>query len=138
MSIHPSRYFEIVERFIYSHENKCSIAVLKNWAIGKGCPNEFVDQVINGVIVDYLMNDIAPKERNTTIILQEFEDTDNYKNPTVAELMSFMTKDRFTDLGIERAEKLISYLIEKSALTVDYDGRLFLTKRLMPRQLVEL
>ena len=138
MSIHPSRYFEIVERFIYSHENKCSIAVLKNLAIGQSCPNEFVDQVLNGAIVDYLISYIAPKERNTTIIQQGIEVTDNCKNPTVAELMSFMTKDRFTDLNIERAEKLISYLIEKSALTVDYDGRLFLAKRLMPRQLVDI
>ena len=136
MSIHPSRYFEIVERFIYLHENKCSIAVLKKLAIDQGCPNEIADQVINGAIIDYLMSYIA--QRNITIIQQEIKVTDNYKNPTVAELMSFMTKDRFMDLSIEHAEKLISYLIEKSALTVDNDGRLFLIKRLIPKQLVEL
>lgn len=138
MSIHPSHYFEIIERFIYLHEEKCPIAVLKKLAIDRGCPNEIADQVINGAIVDYLMNYIAPKDKNITIVQHGLEVTNDHKNPTITELMSFMTKDRFTDLSIERAEKLISYLIEKSVLTVDYDGRLFLIKRLMPRQLVKL
>lgn len=138
MNIHQSHYFKIIERFIYSHEEKCPIAVLKKLAIDRGCPNEIADQVINGAIVDYLINYIAPKERNTTVIQHGIEVTNNDKNPTVSELMLFMTEDRFTDLSIERAEKLLSHLIEKSALTVDYDGRLYLTKRLMPRQLVEL
>lgn len=138
MNIHPSHYFEAVERFIYSQEQKCSIAVLKKLALDQGCPKEFVDQVINGAIVDYVTNNIAPKESNMTIIQHGVEVMNYRKNPTVAELMSFMTNDRFTDLSIERAEKLISYLIEKSALTVDYDGRLFPTKRLITRQLIEL
>ena len=138
MSIHPSRYFEIVERFIYSHENKCSIAVLKKLAIDQGCPNEIADQVINGAIVDYLMSYIAPKDDNTTIVQHRIEVTSDCENLTITELMSFMTKNRFADLSIERAEKLVSYLIEKLVFTVDYDGRLFLVKRLMPRQLIEL
>ncbi len=138
MSIHPSHYFEIIERFIYSYGIKCSITVLKKLAIDQGCPNEIADQVINGAIVDYLMNYIAPKDENITIVQHGIEVTSDCKNPTITELMSFMTKDKFTDLSIERAEKLVSYLIEKSALMVDYDGRLFLINRLIPRKFVEL
>lgn len=134
-----SLYFDSVERFMYATPCNCSIAVLNNIAKNHGCAENLVDQVINGVIIDFIMNIIAPKDKKTKVLdLEGKEILDNRVNPSYQELMDILTKEKFSDLSITRADKLIGYLIQKYALTIESDGTMFKTKTLLPHQFVQL
>ncbi len=134
-----SLYFDSVERFMYATPCNCSIAVLNNIAKNHGCAENLVDQVINGVIIDFIMNIIAPKNVETKVMdAKRNEIPDNRINPTYQELMDIITKEKFSDLSIGRAEKIIGYLVQKTALTIDDNGTLYISKSLLPHQFVQL
>ncbi len=80
-------------------------------------------QVINGVIVDLVVNIIAPQNKRTKVInINGDEYPDNRINPIYCELMDILTKEKFSDLPIDRAEKIVGYLVQKSAMIIDDQG----------------
>lgn len=138
-NMNSSLYFDAVEQIMYMTPRNCSIAILNDIAKNHGCAENLVDQVINGVIIDFIMNLIAPKDKRTKVLdAEENEIPDNRINPTYQELMNILTKEKFYDLSITRADKLIGYLIKKYALTIESDGTMFKTKALLPHQFVQL
>lgn len=130
-------FFDAVIGFIYTTPRNCSIAVLNNIAKNHGCADNMVDQVINGAIADFIMNSIAPYNKNTTL-RNGNKIPDNRVNPTYNELMNILIKEKFSDLSIGRAERIVGYLVEKSALTIDSDGILYNSKSLSQHQLIQL
>lgn len=134
-----SIFFDAVEQFMYMTPCKCSVAVMNNIAKNRGCAEVLVDQVINGVIVDFIMDIIAPKNKRTKVLnVNGNEIPDNRINPTYCELMDILTKEKFSDLPINRAEKIIGYLVQKTALIIDDKGLLYKSKSLLPHQIIQL
>lgn len=138
-NVDPSQYFEPVEGFMSANPYQTSIAVINGLLRGNGCPDELINQVVNGAMADLLMKIIAPQKRS----VQTFDQNgnvipDNRVNPTKEELVEFLIQERFSYLTRDRAEKLLDFLIQKSALTEGADGTLYLTKYMLPRQLIQL
>lgn len=134
-----SLYFDAVERFMYTTSHNCSIAVLNNIAENNGCAENLVDQVINGVVVDFVMNLIASSNKSNKFTDAKENEVSDYRiNPTYKKLMDILTKEKFSDLSIGRAEKIIGYLVQKTVLTIDDNGTLYKSKSLLPHQLVQL
>lgn len=137
--INSSLYFDAVERFMYATPRNCSIAVLNSIAKNHGCAEKLIDQVINGVIVDFIMNIIAPKNKGTKVFDANGNEIQDCRvNPTYNDLMDILTHEKFSDLTVARADKLIGYLIQRSALTIEADGTLYNSKSLLPHQFVQL
>lgn len=132
-------FFDAVEQFMYITPCNCSVAVMNKIAKNRGCADILVDQVINGVIVDFVMNIIAPKNKRTKVLnVNGNEVPDTRINPTYCELMDILTKEKFSDLPINRAEKIIGYLVQKAALIIDDKGFLYKSKSLLPHQTIRL
>lgn len=100
---------------------------------------ELVDQVVNGVMADYIMDIIAPKEKTVTVADPYGREIKDARiNPTPEDLINFLSGYRFSDLSTGHAEKLIGYLVGKSALAVNEEGLLYRSKSLIKRQPVTL
>lgn len=138
-NVHPSHYFDKVEGFINLNPQSCSIMMLNGFAKAAGCPDDLVEQVVNGAIVDYVMRLVSGPDytvtctdiNNRTVPVRVY-------HPTTAELIAYLTETKFSDLSQERAGKIIDFLLSKKALSLDSDGNLYCSMRLIPRQLVVL
>lgn len=122
---HISHYFDTVEGFMRVNTQNSSIAVLNGLLEDSGCPKDSIDALVNGSIVDLLMDNITP-EGNTVQVFDRYgcEKPDVRFNPTKAELIKILTQKRFVDLDKVRAEQLIDCLIKKSYLK-EADGLLY-------------
>lgn len=138
-NVHPSHYFDKVDRFIRLNPQHCSIAMLNRLAKAADCPDDLVEQVVNGAIVDYIMQIVSGPDDTVTCTDQNNRTVPMAANhPTSAELIEHLTKQKFSDLSQERAGKIIDFLLNKPALSFDTDGCLYCSMRLIPRQLVAL
>lgn len=138
-NVHPSHYFDKVEGFINLNPQSCSIMMLNGFAKAAGCPDDLVEQVVNGAIVDYVMRIVSGADDTVTCTDMNGRTvpTTTYY-PTQAELVEHLTALKFSDLSQERARKIVDFLLAKKALSLDSDGSLYCSMRLIPRQLVAL
>ena len=137
--VHPSHYFDSVEGFIRLNSQHCSIAMLNRFAKDADCPDDLVEQVVNGAIVDYIMRIVSgPDDTVTCADMNGHTVPVRIYHPTSAELIAHLTEIKFSDLSQERAGKIIDFLLNKPALSFDTDGCLYCSMRLIPRQLVAL
>ena len=129
----PSLYFENTEMFIQMHLDKAPLAVLMNAIKSNGCPDDNVDEIVNGAIAQELNRKVTPQEQIVTVYQngQKMPPFEPY-NPTYEELIN-ETVSRFEGLDATRAKGIVDYLIGKKALTVYPDGRLYRTMVLLPR-----
>lgn len=134
----PSLYFENTEMFIQMHPDKAPLAVLMNAIKHNGCPDEKVDEIVNGAITQELNRKVTPQEP-TVSVSQDGQDMPPIEpyNPTYEELISD-TASRFEGLEATRAKGIVDYLIGKKALTVYPDGKLYRTMVLLPRMPIVL
>lgn len=138
-NVHPSHYFDKVDRFIRLNRQHCSIAMLNRFAKGADCPDDLVDQVVNGAIVDYIMCLVSGPDNTVTCTDMNGRTVPTSANhPTRAELIEHLTETKFSDLSQERARKIIDLLLNKQALSLYSDGSLYCSMQLIPRQLVAL
>lgn len=98
--VHPSHYFEKVEGFIRLNPHSCSIAMLNRLAKKADCPDDLVEHVVNGAIVDYIMRIVSGPDNTVTCT-----DINNRTvpvrvyHPTTAELIAYLTETKFSDLS---------------------------------------
>ena len=137
--IHPSHFFEPIEGFIHSHTGVIQVAVLNRLATSHGCPEDLVDQVVNGAIADLIQACIAPMNKSVAITdWQGNTMPDNRISPTREELVNTISK-QFEGYSLDRANKLLNYLFEKGALTEDqHTGKTHVQTIMVARQLIEL
>jgi len=137
--IHPSHFFEPIEGFIHANPGAIQLAVLNRLATSHGCPEDLVDQVANGAIADLLQACIAPRVKSVTITDRQGNALpDNRINPTREELAATITR-QFEGYSLERANKLINYLVSKGALVEDLQtGTIYVQTVMVARQLIEL
>lgn len=137
--VHTSRYFETVEGYLFQCPNNCSIGTLNNLVQRAGCPNDLVDQVVNGAIVDYIMCLVSGPDNTVTCTDMNGRTVPTSANhSTRAELIEHLTETKFSDLSTERARKIVDDLLKNHALSEDSDGSLYRSKQLIVRQLVAL
>lgn len=135
---HPSQYFDNVELFLSMHPDNAPLAMLRSAVKSNGCPEELVDDVVNSAIAQEVNRMITPMEHNVTVTLngREMPPLDDY-NPTFCELLDSM-KSRFVDLEIDRIKSIINALINKQAISVLEDGKLYRTKVLLPKMIIKI
>lgn len=136
---HISQYFEPVRGFLGTHpEERVSVAVINRVLKNKGCPDEWIDSVVNGVIAELLVNNIAPMENSVQTFDRDGNEMPDVRiSPTRTELIDILTQKQFCDLETDRAERLIDFLIQKSVLK-ESGGQLYrgvLPPRGLPIQL---
>lgn len=138
-NVHPSHYFDKVEGFIRLNPHSCSIAMLNRLVKEAGCPDDLVEQVVNGAIVDYIMRIVSGADDTVTCTEMNGRTVPvRVYHPTTAELITYLTETKFSDLSQERAGKIIDILLNKKALSLDSDGCLYCSMPLIPRYLVAL
>lgn len=138
-NVHPSHYFDSVEGYLFQCPSNCSIGTLNNLAQTAGCPEDLVNQVVNGAIVDYIMRIVSgPDDAVTCTDMNGRTVSTATCHPTRAELIEHLTKTKFSDLSQERVGKIVDFLLNKNALSLDSEGNLYCSMRLIPRQLVVL
>ena len=128
-----SLYFENVEQFIALHPDHAPLAMLMAAVRSNGCPEDMMDAVINSAIAR-VINLVVTSPENAMTISKVGVKTDTLKeyNPTNEELINNILA-RFDDLGFDRAKGIVDFLLQKQALTVYPDGKLYRTKVLLPR-----
>ena len=137
--VHSSHYFDKVEGFININPLSCSIQMLNGFAKAAGCPDDLVDQVVNGAIVDYIMRIVSGADDTVTCTDMNGRTVPTtIYYPTQIELVEHLTALKFSDLSQERARKIVDFLLVKKALSEDSEGNLYCSMRLIPRQLVAL
>lgn len=129
----PSLYFENTERFMQEHPDKAPLAELENMIKNNGCPDQDVDEIVNGAIVQDLNRKVTPREPSVSVYHNGLRvpSIEPY-NPSYEELISD-TVSRFEGLDANRAKQIVDFLISKRALTVYPDGKLYRTTALLPR-----
>ena len=137
--IHPSHFFEPIEGFIHANPGAIQLAVLNRLATSHGCPDNLVDQVVNGAIADLLQACIAPKDKNVVVVDRQGNTIpDNRISPTREELANTISR-QFEGYSSDRAYKLIDYLVSKGALVEDLQtGTIYVQTVMVARQLIEL
>ena len=129
----PSLYFENVEQYIALHPDHAPLAMLMAAVRSNGCPDDVMDAVINSAIAHEINLVVTPREKTLTNSKDRFDyDAFNEYNPTNEELVNDIVA-RFNNLGFDRAKGIVDFLINKQALTVYPDGKLYRTKVLLPR-----
>lgn len=129
----PSLYFENVEQYIALHPDHAPLAMLMAAVRSNGCPDDVMDAVINSAIAHEINLVVTPREKTLTNSKDRLDyDTFNEYNPTNEELVNDIVA-RFDNLGFDRAKGIVDFLINKQALTVYPDGKLYRTKVLLPR-----
>lgn len=129
---HPSQYFDNVEMFIKAHPDHAPLAMLMAAVRSNGCPEEQIDSVVNGAIAQELNLTITPKEQTVTVSKDgNVFDTWKEYNPTYEELINDAV-NRFNDLPVERAKAIVNALLNKQAITVYPDGKIYRTMVLLP------
>ncbi len=128
-----SLYFDNVEQYIALHPDHVPMTVLMAAVHSNGCPDYLMDAVINSAIAHDINLAVTPPENNM-IITKDGVEYGTFKeyNPTYDELINNLLV-RFDDLGFDRAKGIVDFLIDKHALTVHVDGKLYRTKVLLPR-----
>ena len=128
-----SLYFENVEQFIALHPDHAPLAMLMAAVRSNGCPENMMDAVINSAIAR-VINLVVTSPENAMTISKVGVKTDTFKeyNPTNEELINDILA-RFDDLGFDRAKGIVDFLLQKQALTVYPNGKLYRTKVLLPR-----
>lgn len=134
----PSLYFENSERFMQEHPDKVPLDVLKNIIKRNGCPEQDVDSIVNGAIVQELNRKVTPKEPSVSVYHngKRVPSIEPY-NPSYEELINDAVS-RFEGLDANRAKQIVDFLISKRALTVYPDGKLYRMTALLPRMSVSL
>lgn len=129
----PSLYFENVEQYIVLHPDHAPLAMLMAAVRSNGCPEDMMDAVINSAIARVINLAVTPAE-NTVTIAKDGVEYDTFKefNPTIEELINDIV-ERFDDLGFDRVNDIVDFLIHNQALTAYPDGKLYRTKVLLPR-----
>lgn len=135
----PSHYFDDIELFIQSHPDSAPLAVLRKAVRDAGCPEDQIDSVVNGAIVDVIGGLILPKEPKVSVINPDGEECIwDEKTYTYDELLNYL-ENRFPDLGLDRAKAIVDYMIRRGAVEVDSVSRkMYRTMSLMIRVAVDL
>ena len=135
---HSSHYFDNIEMFLGTHPDYAPLAVLRNAVSSSGCPEDLTEDVINSAIAQEYNRIISPKEKTVTVINngEVMPSTQDY-NPTYGELIKDMIA-RFTDLDEARIKCIVDALIKNGAITIYEDGRLYRTKALIPRMIINI
>ena len=135
---HPSQYFDCIEQVFRSNSGRISLDVMQRSVESLGCPKDMVDNIVNSAIAQEVNLIITPKEHNVTVTMngREMPPVGDY-NPSYNELLE-RTMFRFPDLGEERIEGIINSLINKQAISVLEDGKLYRTKVLLPRTIIKI
>ena len=133
-----SLYFDNIEQFIALHPDHAPLAMLMAAVCSNGCPDEYIDSVVNGVIAQVINLAVTPPETTMTISKdgQNYPQMEPY-NPTYEELIADVVA-RFDDLGYDRAKGIVDALIRKQALSVYQDGKVYRTMVLVPRMPLSL
>ncbi len=137
-NIHPSHFFENIEKYLKTHQGQVAVDDLKSEVIRNGCPAEMVESVINGAIADEV--NIKVTSKNSTMTIQKdgevFAPTEAY-NPTYEGLINDMVT-RFNGLGQDRAKSIVDSLLRNQELSVYNDELIYRTKVRIPRQPISL
>lgn len=136
--IHPSHFFENIEKYLKTHQGQVAVDDLKSEVIRNGCPGDMVDSVINGAIADEV--NIKVTSKNNTMTIQKdgevFAPMEAY-NPTYEGLINDMVS-RFDGLGQDRAKSIVDSLLRNQELSVYSDELIYRTKVRIPWQPLSL
>ena len=134
----PSLYFDNVEMFMRTHPDNAPLAMLMAAVRSSGCPENMIDEVVNGAIAKELNLTITPKEQTVKVYEDGFElESQKLYNPSYEDLINFVVS-RFVGIDTLRAKAIVDALISKHALTIYDDGMVYRTMVLLPRQLLAL
>ena len=120
--IHPSHYFDTIERYLRNVNGPKIFNALRQIVIEDGCPENIADQVVAGALVDYIFN-IMPRV------------TDDIKiygpdGVGIVEEKKLYSKDEWIDVllntivGMDKsyAEKLLLHMLQKQYLAERIDA----------------
>lgn len=127
---HISQYFEPVRGLLGLHPERVDLAFINSVLKSNGCPEGQIDSVVNGVMTELMVDNIAPVDCSVRTFGRDGNEVqDTRVNPTKAQLTDWLTKKRFAGLETERVEKLIDFLLQKSVLE-EINGRLY--RKMLP------
>lgn len=116
--IHPSHYFDKIETYLRRATGPKPLQVLKELVQSSGCPEDLIDQTVNGALLDFIWDVMPPRTDDVMIYDPNGGDIIEKKLYTLQQWRDILIYT-VNGMDAERIETLLNYMIKKEILIVD-------------------
>lgn len=131
--------FDIIKGYISLERDKknLDLAVLNGLLLNNGCSLADCDAIINGCIKDVILDCVSTLEPPRVTASNGNILPNAPYHPTEDELIDEIT-NFFAGIPIERAKKIVNYLLKNQALSYTGNGTLYRSKSMVPNNPLSL